>query len=514
MILNVMKSRRKLFSVAAFLLYVTCLTFSWVLIQPPYGVSDEPSHTIKAVASAYGQFDRPQVAGQFGYGAYQYDVPKVFASLWHFTCYNDDTRISAACAGDLPGGKEAIATSSTAGSYPPTYYLAVGWLGRLVPTQAGFYLMRFFSALLFCLMLTFAFVLQISKGQARNAWVSILLLLTPAVSAFSAVINPFAHEIAAAALFWTSAILLTGSNKSNKESRNLWLAFIVSAFFFSSIRPAAFIWMTVIVLFVIFSSPGKLVSVIQFSERRIRQLAGIILNALIISIALTFRSRTDPEVNTLIPLKIMVGPGGDLLSNMLFSYRRLGTFFQQLFGYFGWTSFYPPVAVPMLFVAAVVVSMGVMKIPHWRVHLGLLALMTFVYFAPVVLEGARASHAGFDYQGRYLLPVAIGIPIFIWLRGEEREPNRYTLLLTRAIVALCGGTSIFTANYVARRFISGTDGRILWFLDVKWSPPGGVYVTLGLLIGAMIGVCLLTAIVVSDYEATPQMELVDSVQSR
>ena len=112
------------------------------------------------------------------------------------------------------------------------------------------------------------------------------------------------------------------------------------------------------------------------------------------------------------------------------------------------------------------------------------------------------------------MPVAIGIPIYIWLRGEERVPNRYTLPLTRTIVGLCAGSSIFAANYVARRFVSGTDGRILWFFDVKWNPPGGVYISLGLLVGAMIGVCLLMAIVVSDYESKPQMDLVDSVQSR
>jgi hypothetical protein len=210
----------------------------------------------------------------------------------------------------------------------------------------------------------------------------------------------------------------------------------------------------------------------------------------------------------------MVPPGGDIFSNVLVSYRHLGAFFRQLFGYFGWTSFYPPVVVPVLFIIALVMSIGVMRISTWRLRSGLAALIAFVYFGPVVLEGARASSTGFFYQGRYILPVAIGIPIYIWLRGEEREPNRYTLLLTRSIVGLSAGSSIFAANYVARRFVSGTNGRILWFFDVKWNPPGGAYMTLSLLVGAMIGACLLIAVVVSDYEARPQVDLVDSVQSR
>ena len=136
-----------------------------------------------------------------------HEVPKVFTSIWHSTCYNDDTRTTAACIGDFPPGTELVGTTSTAGPNPPTYYVAIGWLGRMFPSQTGFYLMRFLGALLFCLTLTFTFALQYFKSKSRNAWISIPLLLTPAVSSFSAVINPFAYEIAAAALFWTSAFL-------------------------------------------------------------------------------------------------------------------------------------------------------------------------------------------------------------------------------------------------------------------------------------------------------------------
>jgi hypothetical protein len=509
-----MKSHKKHFAVLSFFLYVTCLTFSWVLMQPPYSVADEPAHTIKAVASAYGQFDRPQVIGQFGYGAYSYDVPKVFTSIWHSTCYNDDTRTTAACIGDFPPGTELVGTTSTAGPNPPTYYVAIGWLGRLFPSQTGFYLMRFLGAFLFCLTLTFTFALQFFKSKSRNAWVSLLMLLTPAVSSFSAVINPFAYEIAAAALFWTSAFLLTDKSRSNRKAKQLWASLIISAVFFSCIRPAAFVWISVVMFFVIVSVPGNITRQLNFQDKKMRSILGIAFNAVVISLALSYRTQTDLVVDPTNTIAPMVGAGGGMLSNMVISYERLGSFFIQLFGYFGWTSFYPPVAVPILFVTAVVMSIGIMRISTWRLRSGLAALIAFVYFGPVVLEGARASSLGFFYQGRYILPVAIGIPIYIWLRGEERRPNRYTLLLTRTIVGLSAGSSIFAANYVARRFVSGTDGRIMWFFDVKWNPPGGAYTTLSLLVGAIIGACLLTAIVVSDYESKPQMDLVDSLQSR
>ena len=514
MLLNVMKSHKKFFAVTSFFLYVTCLTFSWVLMQPPYSVADEPSHTIKAVASAYGQFDRPQVIGQFGYGAYSYEVPKVFTSIWHSTCYNDDTRITAACIGDFPPGTELVGTTSTAGPNPPTYYVAIGWLGRMFPSQTGFYLMRFLGALLFCLTLTFTFALQYFKSKSRNAWISIPLLFTPAVSSFSAVINPFAYEIAAAALFWTSAFLLSDSRNPNSESKQLWGALVGSALFFSCIRPAAFVWLTMITFFVIISVPGNVNRQLNFQDKRIRSIVGIAFNAIVISLALSYRTQTDLVVDPANTIAPMVGPGGSVFSNMLVSYRHLGVFFRQLFGFFGRTSFYPPVVVPVLFVTAAVMSIGIMRIPTWRLRVGLAALLSLVYFGPVVLEGTRAGHLGFFYQGRYILPVAIGIPTYIWLRGEERERNRYTLPLTRTIVGLSAGSSIFAANYVARRFVSGTDGRVLWFLDVKWSPPGGPYVLLGLLACSMVGACLMVASVVSVNEAPLQRDIVDSIRSR
>ena len=508
-----MKSHKTLFAVTSVFLYVTCLTFSWVLIQPPYGVSDEPAHTIKAVASAYGQFDSPQAVGQFGYGAYKYEIPKVFTSIWHFTCYDSNTRVTAACIGDFPEGSELVGTTSTAGPYPPTYYSAVGWPGRLVPSQTGFYLMRFFSALLFCLILTYTFWLQFLSSQSRNAWVSILLLLTPAVSSFAAVINPFAHEISAAALFWSSAILLTDSRESGRESKRLWGALIGSAVFFSSIRPSAFLWIAVTVFFVVISVPEYENRIARFHDMRMRSIVGIAFNAVIISLAWSYRPQTNLVINPTNTIMPSVGSSGNIFFHMLVSYRHLGVFFRQLFGYFGWTSFYPPVVAPVLFVTALVMSFGIMRISTWRLRAGLVALTAFVYFGPVVLEGARASSLGFFYQGRYMLPVAIGIPIYIWLRGEEREPNRFTLLLTRTITGLCAGSSIFAANYVARRFVSGTNGRILWFFDVKWNPPGGPYVLLGLLVCSMIGACLMVASVGSGNEAPTQRDMADSIRS-
>lgn len=514
MLLNVMKSHKKFFAVTSFFLYVTCLTFSWVLMQPPYSVADEPSHTIKAVASAYGQFDRPQVIGQFGYGAYSYEVPKVFTSIWHSTCYNDDTRTTAACIGDFPPGTELVGTTSTAGPNPPTYYVAIGWLGRLFPSQTGFYLMRFLGALLFCLTLTFTFALQYFKSKSRNAWISIPLLLTPAVSSFSAVINPFAFEIAAAALFWTSAFLLSDSRHPNRESKQLWGALVGSALFFSCIRPAAFVWLTMITFFVIISVPGNINRQLYFQDKRMRSILGIAFNAIVISLALSYRKQTDLVVDPANTIAPMVGPGGSVFSNILVSYRDLGLFFRQLFGFFGWTSFYPPVAVPLFFLTAITFSIVIMRISTWRLRTSLVALMGFVYLGPVVLEGARASSLGFFYQGRYILPVAIGIPIFIWLRGEERVRNRYSLPLTRTIVGLSAGSSIFAANYVARRFVSGTDGRILWFFDVKWSPPGGPYLLFGLLACSMIGACLMVVSVVSVNEAPLQRDIVESIRSR
>jgi hypothetical protein len=235
-----------------------------------------------------------------------------------------------------------------------------------------------------------------------------------------------------------------------------------------------------------------------------KAILGIAFNAIVISLALSYRTQTDLVVDPTNTIAPMVGPGGNVFSNMLVSYEHLGVFFRQLFGHFGWTSFYPPVVIPVLFVTALVTSFGVMRISTWRLRSGLAVLIAFVYFGPVVLEGVRASSTGFFYQGRYGLPVAIGIPIYIWLRGEEREPNRYTLLFTRTIVGLSAGSSIFAANYAARRFVSGTDGRILWFFDVKWNPPGGAFMTLSLLVGAMIGAFFLIAMVISDYETRPR----------
>ena len=493
-----LKFCRRRSSLISYAMYVLCLTFAWVLIQPPYSVSDEPAHAIKAVASAYGQFDKPQVIGQFGYGAYLYEVPKVFTSIWHFTCYNSNTEITAACVGNFPTGSELVTATSSAGPYPPTYYLAVGWLGRIFPSQNGLYLMRLFGATLCSLLLVLAFYLQSQCGKNKSGGIGLILVITPAFSAFAAVVNPFALETATAVLFWTSAILFTDSTRAEKKNSLLMSSLLASALFFGFIRPAAFLLIMVAAFFIVISVPGKtFFSSVKKNIRNFYLIFAGVTCASFVSALWTFRSQTelirDPEN----PVAEYVGSGGTILANMLKSFKNSGLYFKQMFGFFGWTSFYPPVLVSILFCLAVLVSLATRRMSSIRQKMGLALLTVFVVFAPTVLEGARAAGAGFFYQGRYMLPVAVGVPIYIWLRGDERNKNVGTAWVERTVIALGTGVSIFTALYVARRFISGTDGRLFWMLDVKWSPPGGAFPVLALILGASLGavgllVCLPT----------------------
>jgi len=215
------KPNRDFTITSLFFLYVGGLLFSWVFLQPPYSLSDEPAHTIKAVATAYGEFGGPQVVGQFNSGATAYQVPEYFTSMFHFVCYNGDVNMPANCIENFSGKEVRVGTSSTAGPYPPTYYTAVGWIGRLLPNESGFYLMRAISALFVAVLLTLAFRTQWKHFKTIRSIVAMFVIVIPTILAFGGSINPFALEAATATLFWVSGLCLAHPNSNSVSVKNL-----------------------------------------------------------------------------------------------------------------------------------------------------------------------------------------------------------------------------------------------------------------------------------------------------
>ena len=448
-----------------FVLFLLSLGFTWAVIQPPYGVSDEPAHTVKALASSRGDLSGPHVIGQFDYEAIEFIVPSAYSSIWHFVCYNSDPNVTPDCAPPFPTSSDRTAVSSTAGEYPPLYYAIVGWLGWLSPGQDGLTMMRVMTVFLVVAMAGFASWL-IHQHQERSGADAILLGLTPTVLAFSGTVNPFGPEIAAAILFWTSSLLLLGETSSRKQLRQLTATVYGSAILLGFIRPASFVWIVVIMLFVLTASPTP------EGSRLIRPVTRHVIAASTTGVLVSYV--WFAEFMTTHSLGGGSPAGGTLLGNMRFSFERTDEYLRQTLGFFGWTSFYSPPIVIVLYMALLVLFVVFYRMNHAEVRLSLLCLVLFACLGPSVLEGARASTSGFGFQGRYLLPVLVGFPLILVCRSKTTRPShRQGVLLGGLVLA-----QLFALNHATRRFTVGLDGPYLWPIHMEWSGNLGALATL------------------------------------
>ncbi len=91
---------------------------------------------------------------------------------------------------------------------------------------------------------------------------------------------------------------------------------------------------------------------------------------------------------------------------------------------------------------------------------------------PVLVEAAGAHEAGFIWQGRYSLPLGVGVPIVAGIgvgssEGAERLGRRLGIVL----VAGLAGAQLLAFAAAIHRYAVGAGGPLWFFPDAKWNPP-------------------------------------------
>jgi hypothetical protein len=112
-------------------------------------------------------------------------------------------------------------------------------------------------------------------------------------------------------------------------------------------------------------------------------------------------------------------------------------------------------------------------------ELATLASLIFIVFVlPVLIEFPGAKRVGLVWQGRYTLPLAVGIPLLATaIIGNSRLPSRLTRRMAAFLVVGVPTASVLAFAGALRRFMVGVKGPID-FLRGPWQPPGGAVLVL------------------------------------
>jgi hypothetical protein len=403
-----------------------------------YGGPDEPAHVLRAAAVASGDWRGDPVEG-FAPGFRAVTVPGPLAT-GDPGCYRLDPTTPAWCAFDAvrhDGGPTRVATS--AGINPPWWYLVVGLPVRIAgqADDAGAY--RVSAALLHALL---GLVLV---GRARSLGSSAVLGLA-AVGApvwfLLGVANPNTTEIVLLTLAWTEvARRLRGLERSRSDEWFL-LAPLVAAV---AIRPIAIAPMlTVLAVLALAERP-------PVGRRIWLARAGAITAAALSWLAwdrVVGAELTDPRT----------ARDDGILQALLRSVGDVPRTLWEASADLGWAEYH----LPVVFVTgwSVVLGAALVAQRHALQRRALAVVVTSAVVAPILFEVAFHGRLGPIWQGRYSIPMLLGIGAVL---AAAPTPTRR---LTRSVVAVQALVGLLTFLTVVRRTRVGTDG--------SWWPAGAV----------------------------------------
>jgi hypothetical protein len=163
----------------------------------------------------------------------------------------------------------------------------------------------------------------------------------------------------------------------------------------------------------------------------------------------------------------------ELLRN---TFGRAGFFYDTMLGSFGWLNVKAPYIVILIWSAAIglLLVLG-LALASRRAAIVLLLTAAATALLPLVGEYREVPISGPFWQGRYTLPLAVGVPLIAaWIIGGSSIGAR----LARSRIALAVGVALGVGQFLSftqtlRRFSVGYNGAFMFWRNPSWSPPFG-----------------------------------------
>jgi hypothetical protein len=438
----------------------------WAISSPLFNVPDEPSHTVYAAAAVRGEIWAPAEGLRT-----TVTVPATYRNAHDvFTCYVFDVTIPAGCAAAFVAVDGTAEVVTTAGRYPPAYYMYAG-LGSLVTDGAkAVYAMRLLTAVAVGAFLASAFCSILARRGRAFALVGLGLATTPMLFYFAGSINPQAPEIAASILLWTSgsALLLAMKRDGtlpltfrNPDLRRV-LAAVVTL---PLLRPMSLFWLALIVGALLLSF-GSWVAM-----RRLLTARAVLITLPVFAAAVGLNFVWILFRDALLQQDVTAYAGSPRGEALLFSTAKLNEEYMHMIGYFGWLTTPAPGLVYVLYTALLggLLALRIAARGRQLVAVGLLTLAVLVL--PVALEWSTYEVSAFAWQGRYTLPIAVGIPLL--LGTDEDSSFRTSIAAKRFLTVAAVGTAVIHfLSYAGtlNRNVFGING--FWGLTPQgWAPP-------------------------------------------
>lgn len=477
--------------VGCFALIVLC----WVLLVPPGGGADEPSHLTRSAAVIRGQTNgRPDPKATGSNQGEYFKVP-ARSQVPQPECYAFQPQIPVSCAEPVARTDGDVELISTSDEYPLWGHLVYG-VGSLVPGIASVWPVRLIGALVAVALIGAA----LARTRSIIGQAAILVAATPAAVATIATVNPSAFAISGAIGCW---VVLLGPGRQRLSRFDSWW-FTASWAALILTRRDGIVWVSIIVVltslyrgrsglawFGRLTLPARIVVAATTltmmlwgltGGSRMSQMAafGPLLVIVVDAVHSAWRRISGRRaraaaclaavatVAAIGAIAVTRRPGGwdSNLARIVWIFAD--NHVVQAIGVFGWLD----TTIPGLAVGAYLVILGVLggaalaeqpRIAGWAAGIGGFAIVTMWW-----LEMMSGSDTGAYWQGRYSLPMLVGVPLVLGTLRLEPTKDRRVGLTAGAVALIVINVGAWAG---ARRWGVGLEGSLYpWSWDTIHQP--------------------------------------------
>lgn len=445
----------------------------WAFSTPLFASPDEDAQVVKAVSIARGQLTGETIAqpGHYFPVISKVEVPAYYATARSTTdCYIWNTLQSAACAPEFRAVDESPAGVLTwFGRYPPLYYAIVGLPSRVLAGEAAVLGMRVAGSVLCAGLLAVGFAALRSTRHPSALMGAGLLGVTPAVLFLSGMVNPTGLEIAAGFALWALLLPLVLDPAAHRTGPRLLGGAIVAGVLVNS-RPGSALMALLIGIPLVIAATGAF-------WRELRR-PGVWRRPLIVCVvggaaAAAWLLAEDPTASLGgDPAPSLASPPAAIAAAARFS----GRYLQEQVGVLGWRNLPVHPFVFALVGAAVLALVGAAFIlGGGRTRRAVAVTVVLVLVVPIVVQVPSAARLGLIWQGRYILPVSVGVPLVAMTALLDRDRwQRWATVAGPVLVALSVVSHIGAFAWSAWRYSYGF-GRSPLAVAPTWEPPGGLF---------------------------------------
>ncbi len=469
---------------------LACTVAAWILAVPPFGSYDEFDHAFRASGVAHGQLVAPPSRATRGTGALVRASPDVVAAA-RAECLAMPYTHPLDCS-DTPDG-----VPSGAGRYSPVYYAGFGWVGLLVPGQDGLVVQRVLSALA-CLVLFGAAAGLVLRWPDPGLGLRALVVAASPMLLFSlALFAPNGLEMAAGTAWWAGLLTLWRLGTCSRSA--LWVC-AVSGALLATLRALGPLWLgTVAVIVLILATSGRPARSARPAGPAgagLRRLAAALRPAraqlTVVLVALLAAAAWTLSQGTLVIGKDPLVQGRDAAAGWRYATLTAPLKLIQLVTALPGRGSPPPPAV----LAGWVVAFGLLVVPavvraHRRARRAWFLLLAAVVLLPLAIEASTYQSFGGAWQGRYVLPLAVGVPLLAAAIRSGRPGPRPRALIDVVAVVLATAVAHAVALWTTVEFYAGHSPT---YRSGTWPLlPGAALVALVLLGGVLAGAGLTLA---------------------